>query len=109
MRDIYNSFFFFFGLMASFLEPPPKEGGGGLRAVAPLLPSHSVSKQRLAGRGSGTLHGRRQTLGRYTNNRKRTIDLSFSELATIPFPVRSDLLSLANGIWRFYLIRGFIR
>lgn len=39
-----------------------------------------------------------QMLGSYINNRKRAIDLSFAELATILFPFLFCLLSLANGI-----------
>lgn len=49
-------------------------------------------------------------LGSSINNRKRAIDLSFAELATIFFPFLFCLLSLANGVLilfdkRFYSMR----
>lgn len=91
---------------------PQRGGGGELRAVgapphAPPQLLYTLVFSEIGRRGLGDAS---QMLGSSINNRKRAIDLSFAELATILFPFLFCLLSLANGILilfdkRFYSMR----
>lgn len=91
--------FMIFWVTASCLEPLLRGVGGSSGQLepphAPPQLLHTLFFSEIGRRG---VRDASQMLGSYINNRKRAIDLSFAELATILFPFLFCLSSLANGI-----------